>query len=135
MNINGLITLSNKIKLSKLESWLNFHNAIFMGLTETHLNNNVLDGEIQINGYNCYRSDRSDRSHGGVCIYIDNSLKSTVIASISNDICEAIIVNVKELEMYIVVVYRPPNCKVEKFEEIMKHIDDTLVSDSDSKKF
>ena len=30
MNIRGLITLSNKIKLAKLESWLAFQNEVFM---------------------------------------------------------------------------------------------------------
>ena len=46
MNIRGLISLSNRTKVSKICTWLSYYNALFMGVTETHLNANNLDDEI-----------------------------------------------------------------------------------------
>ena len=42
---------------------------------------------------------------------------------------------VKELETYISVVYRPPNCMVESFNEVIKSNDETIVGDSYFSKF
>ena len=33
-------------------------------VTESHLNNNILDAEIQMEGYDLIRGDRKERSHG-----------------------------------------------------------------------
>ena len=95
---------------------------MFIGLTETHLNTNHLDGEIKIDGYNCVRSDRNGRSHGGVCLYLDKSLKYYTIKAISNGICEALLVKVKYMECYISVIYRPSSCNVKHFLEIITTI-------------
>ena len=75
MNIRGLLTLSNKTKVSKLQTLAENYNATFIGLTETHLHPDIMNGEISMDGYNCIRSDRNNRSHGGVCLYLNKYIK------------------------------------------------------------
>ena len=49
-------------------------NTLFVGLTETFLNRNILDSEILMEGFNIVRCDRSERMGGGVCFYLKQSI-------------------------------------------------------------
>ena len=86
------------------------HNAPFICLTETHLNPEILDAEISIPGYNLFRSDRLNRSHGGVCIYVRKDLAVQSEIKDSNSFCDSLILNIPELNLVITNIYRPPNC-------------------------
>ena len=47
-----------------------------IGITESWANGNVLDSELQLQGYQCFRCDRpSDNRGGGVLLYVKSSLK------------------------------------------------------------
>ena len=48
-------------------------NAIIIGLSETKLDNTVLSSELEIEGYDLVRSDRSRRG-GGVACFVKNSI-------------------------------------------------------------
>ena len=48
-------------------------------VTESHLNNNILDAEIQMEGYDLIRGDRKERSHGGVAIYTSSNIISETL--------------------------------------------------------
>ena len=49
------------------------HKPLILGFTETWTTEDIFDGELNIPGYNMYRSDRM---HGGVILYIHQSLVS-----------------------------------------------------------
>ena len=49
-------------------------NALVSALTETHLSPDILDAEVQIEGYTLFRADRILRSHGGVAMYAVNEV-------------------------------------------------------------
>lgn len=92
----------------------------------------ILDSEIKLNGYNLYRKDRENRSHGGVAIYVKENIISKEINSFSNGVCEYISVelNVNGRKTEILSIYRPPDTSNREFDDIVEFIEDTSLSRS-----
>ena len=68
LNINSILPKINKTPyITKLT------NATVIGLSETKLDNTVLSSELEIEGYDLVRSDRSRRG-GGVACFVKNSI-------------------------------------------------------------
>ncbi|XP_078688773.1 uncharacterized protein LOC144920441 [Branchiostoma floridae x Branchiostoma belcheri] len=60
-------------KTVDLEYLLSNNNVHIMGISETHLDASVRDGELQIPNYDIIRLDRNGRG-GGVAFYIRNHI-------------------------------------------------------------
>ena len=56
-------------------------NAYALVMTETWLKDDILDAEINIEGYRIYRNDRIGQSHGGTCIYLRADISAQVLLS------------------------------------------------------
>ena len=68
LNINSLLSKIDEIRyIAKLK------NAAVIGLSETKFDNTVLSSELEIEGYDLVRSDRSRRG-GGVACFVKNSI-------------------------------------------------------------
>ena len=126
VNIQGLYPKSNQSKVPFLKEMVQQSNAKFLTMTETHLKQEVLDSEISIEGYTHFRSDRLDRSHGGVIIYAHNSLPCIQLLSHSNQYCSAIIVKATNLNLVLITMYRPPNCPKEAFQDIINRCSECI---------
>ena len=74
LNIRGLALISNRVKVSTLEDILEAENSIGICLTETWLDDTVSDGEIQMENFEIFRSDRKVRKRGGVALYLRKEL-------------------------------------------------------------
>lgn len=63
-------------KIDQVRVLLESHKGIsILGITESHLSNNVCDTEIAIDGYKLYRKDRQNKRRGdGVLVYSADSL-------------------------------------------------------------
>ena len=99
-------SLSNKVDI--IESELRDSDAIC--LTETWLDRRTSDETIKINGFNLYRRDRVGDNHGGICVYINQSLFSCIRRYLELPQLECIWVEIslhnrKEL---LGTFYRPP---------------------------
>ena len=81
LNVRGLLQLSNRSKISYLRDLATCSQALCMALTETHLTPNIGDAEIHIPKYVVFRTDRKDRSHGGVAMYIREDVTPVVLLS------------------------------------------------------
>ena len=117
LNVGGLIKNQNiKRKLKLLSDILKEY--MFLVVTESQLNADILDEEVQIENFNIFRSDRKDRRCGGVCIYTHNSLKvnEESIVRYSNSVVELIILYVEDLDLHMICVYRPPDTSSEEFQ-------------------
>ena len=68
LNINGLLP-----KIKKLRIIAKSTNAAIIGISESKLDESVLEHEIQINDYQILRCDRNKHG-GGVACYIRNDL-------------------------------------------------------------
>ena len=60
-------------------------NANMILLTESHLNGEINDCEVAINGFNIHRCDREYKSHGGVMMYIKNDLNAIKVFDFKNN--------------------------------------------------
>ena len=76
---------------------------------ETHLEDGIMDPEVNISEYNLYRSDRITRKCGGTSIYVHHSIQIDNIEKYSDSVCEAVLLYSKLLNQVIIGVYRPPH--------------------------
>ena len=96
-NIRGLLLKSNRNKPAILSDLLKLHNGVGVSVTESWLEEEVLDAEIVIDGFDIFRSDRSQRSRGGVSCYLRKDLKCIKYSEFSNGVVEYVIIKCKLL--------------------------------------
>ena len=72
-------------------------NSDIITLNETRLDSSVLNGEIEIPGYDIVRRDRN-RSGGGVAMYIRSHIPYTIRNDLLPDNLELICVEIKKLK-------------------------------------
>lgn len=100
-------SLSNKVDLIESE----LRNFDVICLTETWLDRRIPDDSIKLNGFNLYRRDRPNDNHGGICVYVNQSLFSCRRQDLEFPQLECIWVEIslhnrKEL---LGTFYRPPS--------------------------
>ena len=85
-------------------------NAAVIGLSETKLDNAVLSSELEIEGYDLVRSDRSRRGGGGAC-FVKNSISYNRKANFCIN-TKSIFIEIflpKPKPVLIGILYRPPD--------------------------
>ena len=105
ININSLLPKIEEKRLIATTS-----NASVIGISETKIDDSVLNSEIEIENYEVVRRDRNGRG-GGVACYIRKDICFNQLNFISSDV-ENICFNIllKNLQPITVgVFYRPPN--------------------------
>ena len=125
-NIEGLFPHKNRYKVKFLEEKAIDEQICIIALVETHLKPQILDAEIKMKGYSCFRQDRAlDIKKGGVCIYMIHELARTteVISSGSIGNLEWITVLNYEFNLVLTSVYRPPVCELSSFIDFLARIE------------
>ncbi len=110
-------------KLDLLDSEVTDHDVIT--ISETWLSADIKNNEISINGYHPpVRKDRSDDPHGGVAIYVKNSLICKERHDLSIPQLEAVWIETKigQDKLLIGSFYRPPNSKSDYWDLIDQSI-------------
>ena len=105
LNINSLLS-----KIDELRAIAKKSRATVTGITESKLDETVLDGEINIDGRELIQSDRN-RHGGGVAWYIRSDATFNVRGNFSNEI-ENIFFDMllpKTKPILIGILYRPPD--------------------------
>ena len=99
-------------KLDEIETTLvNTHKFDFIGISETWLDNTILDESIKIPGYTLMRKDRiCARRSGGVCCYVKDNLPFLRRIDLERNDTELLWVElkIKPKSIIIGVCYRPP---------------------------
>ena len=127
LNVEGLFRGKDKWKkVNFLRETALDEEPICIVTVESHLNDNIENKEIAISEYSLYRADRYNRVQGGVALYLRSPLmiEEENIKKFSNSTCELLILKVKELNIHIVSIYRPPKTKVNEFTECLQIIED-----------
>ena len=96
-----------------------------IGLSETHLNEQIEDSEVNITGYCIFRNDR-DENGGGVALYVKKSLTYSTVTWKSEKL-ELLSLEISPTHanpFLLVCWYRPPTSKVD--EESFENHRDTL---------
>ena len=128
-NIQGLCPSRGKYKIKMIGETATHYGTSIIALTESHLNSSFHEGEVSIEGFDHYRSDRKEGVRkGGVVVYIHTNLSAgtTVLCSDSIGSIEIIIVNIPAANLVMVCIYRPPGAIKEQFIEVMTKIKDCL---------
>ena len=111
------------------------NGTLCAALTETHLNSNVVDAEINMEGYVIYRADRAnDRMKGGAAIYLKDELSAStsLICADSNGVVEYLMIYIKELKMVVINVYRPPTASTMDFVPVMDSLREKFLALNDT---
>ena len=105
LNVNSLLPKIHEIRKIAHDS-----KATIIGITETKLDKTIFDNEVNIDGYNIIRKDRT-RHGGGVCCYIKNDRSFNVRENFGTDFenvfLDILLPNSKPI--LIGILYRPPN--------------------------
>ena len=124
-NVRGLLSY-DKTKILTLERLANLNNSVAIMLTETHLSIDIEDSEVNINGWNVLRGDRSNRKCGGSIIYTKDGLTVANESNFSNDYCDVVAVYISNRNIAMISVYRPPSCPTAKFSEVISYMEKWL---------
>ena len=105
INVNSLLPKIDEIRSIALNT-----NAALIGITESKLDESVMNSEINLDNYVLIRSDRN-RNGGGVACYIREDINFTQKHFFKDDI-ECIFVDIllpKTKAFTVGIFYRPPN--------------------------
>lgn len=89
LNINGLLN-----KIDEVRILVNLLKLDIFAVSETKLDDNILDHEIMINGFKLFRLDR-DRHGGGVLIYCRDNISSFSLTKLNNKEFESLWIKIK----------------------------------------
>lgn len=78
--------------------------------------------------YTPHRSDRIDRTHGGVITFIHNSVACDAILNFSDKYCSLLIIKIIQKNLVLINIYRPPDCPENSFKEVMNRVRATCES-------
>ncbi len=120
-NVRGLCKHLNEVRILLENTPLDV-----LALTETHLNSNINDNELSIDGYSIKRKDRHNREGGGCAIYYKESLDTEEIEKYNTEGLEMIWLEIKLCSQRLLIgcVYRPPDVSTfyEKFQVVLENI-------------
>ena len=105
LNINSVLSQIEELRVVARKS-----KVAVIGVTESKLDATLLDGEVNIDGYEVIRSDRN-RHGGGVACYARNDISFNVRSDFSDEI-ENIVFNIllpKTKPILVGILYRPPD--------------------------
>ena len=143
-NIQGLITNSkNKGEYINLVTTSGGLGKV-IAMTETHLNKKKLHDDPEVLAsfpkFSLHRCDRDTaydlddeyqlKSHGGCLILTSPEYVSSKKLSFSNGNCSILAVEIPELHLHQIVIYRPPppNSSLRKFQEILQKLREFLLA-------
>nr|CAI5823600.1 unnamed protein product [Callosobruchus analis] len=110
LNIRSLVAHLNDFKDT-------FENSDFdfIALSETWLNNNIVDSVIALNGYKIFRTDRGGRG-GGVALYVTNKYRCHCVNTVETNFEQLWVAFTVSNKRFIVgVLYKPPSCPDSEF--------------------
>ena len=75
--VSNVMSLAPKI--DELRIFLNTHEFDLCCITETWLKDSIDDSVVDISGYNIIRKDRTHKLHGGVALYVKDSIQFSIL--------------------------------------------------------
>ena len=132
-NIEGVDPSAHSASEHKLTAFVEEHilnkSVPIIVFLESWLKDHISNAQITIPGYEIVRQDRTIRKHGGVVLYVQNTLPISEVATYDDDICSVIICTIKSINTKVAAVYRPPGCKntdILSFENSLKFLQEKL---------
>ena len=127
--INGLKTLvinfqSLKNKIPAFRHMVSDEQSDIIIGTETWLNKDITNAELDLGEYEIFRKDRVNRKGGGVLLAVKKDLKSEEIKVSNRDDTETVYCKIKLNNNTLIVgsVYRPPNSNADVSHKITQQL-------------
>ena len=125
-NLNS-ICAHNFAKLSLLRAYVIVHKSDIICLSETYVDSNIDDENLEISGYYLIRSDHpSNKKRGGICIYYKNFFPFKLIGVRLLDECIAFDLIISNKLCSFVALYRSPNQSQDDFATFSDNFEMTL---------
>ena len=112
--LSNVMSLSPKI--DEIQHTIQNANLDFACFTETWLQSHIYDSVVSIPGYNLVRRDRHEQIHGGVCMFIKNSIQFSVLDHLLDPSFEVLWIELKPSHLprainniIVGTVYHPPS--------------------------
>ena len=108
----------------------NNENTLTITLTEMHLNEKILDSEIQMKNYIGFCADRTlGRKNGDIITYIKatEAVDAEQLIAKSNSDVEYQLMHMQKCNNVIINVYSPPDCRTEKFISLLNELRTKLI--------
>ena len=112
--LSNVMSLSPKI--DEIQHTIQNANLDFTCFTETWLQSHINDSVVSISGYNLVCRDRHEQIHGGVCMFIKNSIQFSVLDHLLDPSFEVLWIELKLLclprginNIIVGTVYHPPS--------------------------
>lgn len=115
-------------KREELELYVNEENIDIIGITETWLNELILDSEVELEGYTLLRKDRSNgvkTRGGGVAFYVKDSISVSVRDEFSSDLfpeCLFCSIECSGVRTLLGICYRAPDSSTDSDKELYRLI-------------
>ena len=105
----------------------NIHEFDVIGVSETHLDQNVVDNDVKLCNYTILRNDRNRRG-GGVALYVHNSITVLRRADLEQSNIEMLWAGImfKNHKIIICVCYRQPNQSIAEIDTFLNALDNSL---------
>ena len=105
----------------------NIHEFDVIGVSETHLDQNVVDNDVELCNYTILRNDRNRRG-GGVALYVHNSITVLRRADLEQSNIEMLWAEImfKNHKIIICVCYRQPNQSIAEIDTFLNALDNSL---------
>ena len=102
-------------KIDELQLLIEAEHPDVIGISETWLEDNIVDNDLIVNDYNIYRHDRVKKIGGGVLLLVWKGIKTIIREDLTNKFneivwCDLITINRK---LIIGVCYRSPSITIE----------------------
>ena len=93
LNITSLLK-----HIDELRVFLNDQNIDVLAINETRLNESIFDQEVNVQGYDVIRRDRSTngRFGGGVCFYIRSNISYSVRSDLDSQLLEIRFIEIRK---------------------------------------
>ena len=117
-NIQGLNTKKQMHKVQLISKLANNENTLTITLTETHLNEKILDSEVHMKNYLGFRADQTvGKKNAAVITYIKVTVAvdAEQLIAKSCSYVEYQLIHMQKRNVVIINVYRPPDCPTEIF--------------------
>lgn len=116
-------------KIDELALLLQIQPLEFVTITETWLNDEVLDQLIHINDYNTFRNDRSHGRGGGVCAFVSTNIPIIRRKDLENPVFECLWLWLRPYRLprhltglICCVLYSPPDTLIHEQKELSAYI-------------
>lgn len=120
VNVNSLVN-----KVNEVFNIVQKNNLHVLAITETHLDQTITNGQLELKGYNILRRDRNRRG-GGLAIYLQEHLLFKVRDDLCVDGIEILWIQIHlpfQQPTLIGCVYRPPNSNISYLNKICESMD------------